>query len=89
MTRQQVRELIAALIALPILYAGFYYLMLEPGPIISPLSDTGWSRLHSYRLNSPKIHILLQPMHRLDRLIRPEFWYNNEFFIEETPYKRQ
>lgn len=91
MNRQQLRELIVASIAIPVLYAGFYYGMLEPWlPKIVPWSSGRlWYRSLIYRWNSPTVHILLEPMHRFDRVIRPEFWDEQGEVLLEDPYERQ
>ncbi len=63
-----------------VLYVAAYVAMLNPIEFkygfvtASPQASRAWTREPNYRLHLPLVEKAFQPIHQLDRMIRPGYW---------------
>lgn len=65
-------------LALLVLYFSAYTALLNPKKMgFCSLGSTGspWCRIPNYRWNSRVIERLFSPAHRVDRMLRPNYWF--------------
>jgi hypothetical protein len=76
-----VPAIVAVLLLLPLLYIGTYLALLRPQPGSlrwAALSNLEVRRIADYRWGGSYTRAAFQPIHQVDRLIRPSYWTYSE-----------
>ncbi len=63
------------MLLIPSLYMGAYYALLEPTSVFSLAYDgTGFKQMPDYSIGGEGVQTFFNPIHCLDRLVRPSHW---------------
>jgi hypothetical protein len=76
---------IAVLLAVPLLYVGSYFALVEvsDGAILN--TDNEWAWVEKYRVGTIAARVIYKPLNWVDRQLRPSYWQTDVFVVDGGP----